>query len=594
MKKTINWSLICSILVIGISVGLLLFECITTNQAMSVSAKPLRFEGVYSQNGGEWLPYNETTVLSAYEGDVILKGHFKDFQFKNANINCYLNHIGVKVYKEQNLIYTSIAAEVPLMSSFCGISWATIAFGELTPENEYEIHLINPHRFGNKEAYNQFMNQMIVGDRGFFESYMRQQQVPFRNIALAILIVSFLLFGTTIATYILRIEKKEVLLIGSLFIFFSAIFIFLNEKNICFLISLNVLVTYGHCLSMMLSALMLGIIITMVLNGKSKAIAQIAVLASALIDAVFVVMALLKQVVIYDTLLYWVVSQAVLSLVLLGCVWKGYRELEKNVYGFAAILLLVMELLELINISLKLWETGRAAIVVFILASAVSLCVLLRNVLINYRASIRAKELEADLRNSRIILAMSQIRAHFIFNILNAISGMCKYDPEGADETVVRFSRYLRNNIDILQDDELILFQKELEHTEDYIALEQVRFGDKIRYESDIEISDFLIPPLVLQPIVENAIRHGLMPKNEGGTITLHTYTQDKNILIVISDDGVGYNMSEEERKGAVGMNNVKFRLKHMVQGEIKIESKEGMGTVITIQIPFEGAVGCM
>ena len=129
---------------------------------------------------------------------------------------------------------------------------------------------------------------------------------------------------------------------------------------------------------------------------------------------------------------------------------------------------------------------------------------------------------------------------------------------------------------------------------EDYIGLEQIRFGNKIRYESQIEIMDFLIPPLVLQPVVENAIKHGLITKEEGGTITLHTYTKDQSIQIVIADDGVGYNLSEEERKGAVGMSNVRFRLKHMVQGEIKIESEEGKGTVITIQIPLKEATECM
>ena len=594
MKKRINWSFLWGIIVIGIAIGLLANECITSNQAISAVPAPLKFEGIYSQNGGEWLPYDETTTLSAYEGDVIFKGHFKDFQINNAIINCYRNHIGLKIYKEERLIYVNIVAEAPMMSSFCGIAWEAVRLGDLNPADEYEIHLNNPHRFGNKDAYNQLLKQIYVGDKMFLESYMRQEQKQFGDIAIAILIISILLFGTTLATYVLRIDSKEILLAGSLFIFLSSIFIFLNENNVCFLVSLNVLVTYGHSLSMMLSALILGIITTMWLNGRSKQIAEKTIQISAGIDAVLIVMALLKQMVIYDTLPYWVLSQVVVTLILLGCVCKGYGELEKNIYSFVTIILLVIEILELVNIPLGIWKQGVVATVVFILSVVVALVALLKNVLTNYRESIRAKELEAELRNSRIVLAMSQIRTHFIFNVLNAISGMCKYDPEAADETVVRFARYLRNNIDILQDDELILFKKELEHMEDYIALEQTRFGNKIRYESQIEIMDFLIPPLVLQPIVENAIKHGLIPKEEGGTITLHTYTKDQSIQIVIADDGVGYNLSEEERKGAVGMNNVRFRLKHMVQGEIKIESEEGKGTVITIQIPLKEAAECM
>lgn len=594
MKKRINWSFVLFFILLAISIGLLLKECIASNQAMSVSLRPLEFEGVYSQNGGDWLPYNGTTKLSTYEGDVILKGHFKDFEIKDAVINCYFNHIGVKIFKEEERIYTSIAAEVPLMSSFCGISWQAIRIGELLPTNEYEIHLSNPHSFGNKDAYNQFMNQIYAGDGSFFKSYMSEQQTVFRDIAVMILIISFLLFGVTLATYVLQIKEKEMLLVSGMLSFLASIFIILNEDNICLLISLNVLATYGRSLSMMLSALILGILLTMWLDGKSKAFAQNVLVISAGIDGVLILMALFRQVVIYDTLLYWMISQVIITLLLLGCVWKGYQELNKNLYSFATISLLAAELLELLNIPLELWKQGNVAIVVFILVFVVSGCALLKNVFTSYRESLRTKELEAELRNSRIILAMSQIRTHFIFNVLNAISGMCKYDPEAANDTVVRFARYLRNNIDILQEDELILFTKALEHLEDYIALEQVRFGDKIRYERNTEIVDFLLPPLVLQPIVENAIKHGLMPKEEGGTITLHTYRKEQYIEIVIRDDGVGYNMEEEEREGAVGMSNVRFRLKHMVQGDISIESKEGVGTVITIQIPNEEAAGCM
>lgn len=105
---------------------------------------------------------------------------------------------------------------------------------------------------------------------------------------------------------------------------------------------------------------------------------------------------------------------------------------------------------------------------------------------------------EAKLAESRFTVMMSQIRSHFIFNILNAISGMCKYDPEKADRTIVNFARFLRSNIDIMQNDELVHFHNALHHIEDYVALEQVRYGDNIQFETDIQIDDFLLPPLVM------------------------------------------------------------------------------------------------
>ena len=126
---------------------------------------------------------------------------------------------------------------------------------------------------------------------------------------------------------------------------------------------------------------------------------------------------------------------------------------------------------------------------------------------------IELAEKEKLLMNARITMMFSQIRSHFIFNILNAISGMCKYNPQKADETIIHFARYLRTNVETISNDQLIPFQASLRQLIDYVTLEQIRFEDKIRLETDIAVEDFLIPPLILQPIVENAIRHGITPK---------------------------------------------------------------------------------
>lgn len=197
------------------------------------------------------------------------------------------------------------------------------------------------------------------------------------------------------------------------------------------------------------------------------------------------------------------------------------------------------------------------------------------------------EEKETQLTMSRVTTMMSQIRSHFVFNLLNAISGMCKYDPEKADETVVRFARYLRNNIDIMEDDKSIPFSVELERLEDYVILEQVRFGERIRFETDIQADCFSLPPLILQPVVENAIKHGLGPKEEGGTITLRTREAENAVIITVADDGVGFDTNLPAREGAVGLRNIEFRLQHLVGGSMEIESRIDVGTTVTITIPI-------
>lgn len=196
---------------------------------------------------------------------------------------------------------------------------------------------------------------------------------------------------------------------------------------------------------------------------------------------------------------------------------------------------------------------------------------------------------ENQIMQSRITAMTGQIRSHFIFNILNAISGMCKYDPEKADETIICFARYLRANMDILQDDRPVTFHSALQHLEDYIALQQIRFGDRIRFVTDIGQEHFMLPPLILQPIVENAIKHGLTPKPSGGTITLRTWLDGDEIKLSIRDDGVGFDVDLVDESKSVGLQNVRFRLLHLMDGDLRIESAPGCGTTVTIILPQHG-----
>ena len=201
---------------------------------------------------------------------------------------------------------------------------------------------------------------------------------------------------------------------------------------------------------------------------------------------------------------------------------------------------------------------------------------------------------ETKLAESRFMAMMSQIRSHFIFNILNAISGMCKYDPERADKTIVHFARFLRSNIDLMQNDELTHFHNALHHLEDYVALEQVRYGDNIQFVTDIQCDDFSLPPFVIQPLVENSIKHGLAPKPNGGTITLRTRKDNENVYIIVEDDGVGYNSDGKISDQSIGLKNIRFRLDHMVNGTLKVESIVDIGTKATITIPCKEAEKCV
>ncbi|MCQ2448025.1 MAG: histidine kinase [Oscillibacter sp.] len=196
------------------------------------------------------------------------------------------------------------------------------------------------------------------------------------------------------------------------------------------------------------------------------------------------------------------------------------------------------------------------------------------------------------LTEQRIQLITSQIHPHFLYNALATIGSLCQIDPATAELAVNRFADYLRMNLDALKDVNLIPFSKELEHTQTYLWLEQLRFGDILQVKYDITYQDFQIPPLVLQPIVENAVKHGLFPREEGGTVTISTRKTESGVEIVVADDGVGFDHIHpnlDPKRSHIGVTNVRSRLDALCGGTMTIESVLNEGTTITIFIPDGG-----
>jgi LytS/YehU family sensor histidine kinase len=196
--------------------------------------------------------------------------------------------------------------------------------------------------------------------------------------------------------------------------------------------------------------------------------------------------------------------------------------------------------------------------------------------------------LEAELKENRIAIMLSQIQPHFIYNTLGTIERMCMKDPEKAFHLVRNFSLYLRGNFSELDSVKPIRFGEELKHVEYYVNIEKVRFPD-MSIEYDVETTEFLLPALSVQPLVENAIKHGLMRLESGGTVRIHSYETPTHFCVAVTDDGAGFDPDTPiDEKKHVGLRNIRGRLKAMVDGELIIESKPGFGTKVIIMIPKE------
>lgn len=192
---------------------------------------------------------------------------------------------------------------------------------------------------------------------------------------------------------------------------------------------------------------------------------------------------------------------------------------------------------------------------------------------------------QIELNESRMKLAMSQIQPHFLYNTLNAIHYLCAADPELAQKTVANFSNYLRGNLGAVEENHLIPFEKELEHTKRFIEIQQLRFGEELKVTYFINCHDFLIPPLSLQVLVDNAITHGICTREGGGNLTIRTDEYPDRYVVSIIDDGVGFDPENYDTDGKkhYGIKNVRTRLESMCSGSLEIESKKDSGTTARI-----------
>ena len=187
-------------------------------------------------------------------------------------------------------------------------------------------------------------------------------------------------------------------------------------------------------------------------------------------------------------------------------------------------------------------------------------------------------QIREDLAQSRMDLLLSQIKPHFLYNTLNSIRTLIRTDPETADMLVYNFSHFLRSNMLSINSGTLIPFSKELDHINSYVRIEETCFP-KLKVNFDIQVHNFSVPPLSIQPLVENAIKHGVLKKAKGGMVSLRTYETKGYYCVDIEDDGVGFRVDQVlDSMSGHGLENVKLRLEHHCGAHLQIISAPGEG----------------
>jgi len=346
--------------------------------------------------------------------------------------------------------------------------------------------------------------------------------------------------------------------------------------------------TTGQMLSIFLYTLFLQRLVRLCLHDKLQKIGRITVRISSLLVVLIMTAALHSHVKIYDLMGTWVLGESIVCTILTVLCLMSIPKADLTKRGLLVcfIIALLGLLADMAAARFGWWWTGQCSSIVFGLLLILALVTVLYVLPQSIYATFRHQKLQADLEKSRTAITLSQIQPHFLYNSLGAIRELCRQDPEEAREALGIFVTYLRGNMDALKSQRPIHFSKELEHIRTYLYLEQMRFGDDLQVEYDIQDLDFFLPPLTVQPLVENAVKHGICGKEDGGTVILRTCRRKNQIIITVSDTGSGFDPSRLAAKEHVGVSGVRFRVESLSRGKLDLDSTPGEGTTATITLP--------
>ena len=574
------------------------------NQAMNAMYLSAQFNGEYKIADGDWQPYVKGKHIPANKGDVTLKGYFELYVPDTGEVigkaeegvvlAFYFNHIGGEV-SEGGEDFRPFDAEFDIAGEdMCGEMY--IGY-ECKGADEITIKLKNPHKFGNAGAVDDFLNNLNTYGGTDFERDMLNRGSAQRVLGIALILFAFMILGTAIFSMMIHVKGNGNLWLVGVGIFFSGIYFMFKAHGVMFfseIIKFNTRMLLG---SMMLYMLTITAIIAFMLRGKAKKLGISMTVIALVSICAFMLAPKFADVKFYDTLIAWTSLQSVIFLIMIVLLALQFLKNNKNekTLSILASFPMIAFILDSLGTGLDIWQGGVVSEIVFILMFAIALILLLKVVPQNLNAAIRARELEAEkkilsaeLAESRIATMISQIQPHFIYNTLGTIEQLCITEPQAASKLVRNFSLYLRGNFSELDNAKPIMFSQEMNHVKHYTDIEQVRFPD-MTIQYDLRTVEFLLPALSVQPLVENAIKHGLMGLEEGGIVTISAYETVESYMVEVTDDGVGFDMNAgyDETKH-VGIKNIRGRIEAMCNGTLTIESKVGSGTKATIKIPKE------
>ncbi len=555
---------------------------------------PIAIEGEYSEEGGTWRKLTKETKFENWDlRDIRVRGHFTRDLPKGSSLFMNIDHMWVALSVNGREIYRLAPDEGDgNPTRALGKQWITIESPGISREDVVELKFGNLYWNAYMIQFDELLWHMHTGNERLmlFEA-VREDGWTFAIGTIFLFLTLFLLI-IALCCGMLRVKGAlKFLWLGITTLFSSFWFYTLTPAITLFLpwpVSLNVFYAFS------MQGMAISVILFVLCNVSGWRKTSILICEGILLLSLFI--GLINQILSIQDLYSAINYFSILDLVAAICIvislgYEAFRlkKVESMDLLKAMLPLVMCAVIELINGYIQFFVASvllGVGLILFAVTEGVYIILRFKRSMENEK---RALVLENELNQSQISIMLSQIQPHFLYNALNTIQFLCRTNPQKAVEAVADFSDYLRGNMDSLTRRNTIPLERELGHLNNYLNIEKLRFPN-INIIYVLDTLNFSIPALTLQPLVENAIRHGVTQREEGGTITISSWEDDKAWYLQVKDDGVGFAADgiPDDGRSHVGIKNTRSRLWAMCRGTLEIQSVLSKGTCVNISIPKE------
>lgn len=555
--------------------------------------------GEYRTEGGNWRPLSDLPDFYGRENlrPIYIRGHFSEEIEKNRIVMLRMLNVRLRLSVNGREIYSFGYAEKPnRYINSPGDVWHGFVSPGITPRDEVTIELRRVYAKDYDSPVRLLLENIYAGDKGELlleVLYKRIGLLFFIGIfvpllGLAELLASPLLFFFASKKIFLRFFYNA----G--FTFAAGGWIAINYDISTLLVPFPRVILAFEVICLYLASFFFTSYASTYMSGWRKRAAELCAAGGL---SIFIMIAALAWGGITDLYRPMAFSTGVNIAIFLFAVISLVLEYKKT--GDRTILPVLLSsvpaLLGGIMDDLSYWQAVETPPIW--VCMSFSLFITIQSVILIWEykrgadAAARAERMEKELTESKVSVMLSQIEPHFIYNSLSTIKALCVKDPETAAEAVSHFAKYLRRNMDSLTEKRLIPFEEELSHLDNYFYLEKLRFRGLVELVYDLKTTNFMLPVLTLQPLAENAVRHGRSGGRKAITITVATERLADGWLLTVSDNGSGFDLEASIKgSGHLGLESTRKRVEYLCNGRLSVSSVPGIGTSVAIFIPYEGS----